>query len=265
MNASRTLIIGDVHGCLTEFDALLRLVEYRPGDRLILCGDLVDKGPEPAAVVRRAMELNAECVMGNHEENHLRFNAHQITENARDKKNPMAPRMRYDNFRLVQETMTQREWDWVAGLPNFIHIDERWTVVHAGCMPGIAVEEQEQKHLLRLRDIDTVTGKMVGVFEEKKHPERLHWSRLWKGPRSIVYGHIVRTLGAVARCAATGHGAENMVRMQITGEDAHTIGIDTGCVYGGKLTAMIMSSGWIEFASVPATGKWAEFFKENDE
>ena len=64
----QTIIVGDVHGCLVELDALLRKVRYTHGDRLILVGDLVAKGPDSAGVVARARELGALGVRGNHDE-----------------------------------------------------------------------------------------------------------------------------------------------------------------------------------------------------
>ncbi|HEX8909086.1 MAG TPA: metallophosphoesterase, partial [Anaeromyxobacteraceae bacterium] len=60
----RTIVVGDVHGCLEELDELLRLVELRPGfDRLVFVGDLLDRGPDSLGVVRRARELRARSVL----------------------------------------------------------------------------------------------------------------------------------------------------------------------------------------------------------
>ena len=66
METKRTIIVGDVHGCIDEFDELVNLVSYdKTRDRLILLGDLIDRGPDSVAVVKRAREMNLECVMGN--------------------------------------------------------------------------------------------------------------------------------------------------------------------------------------------------------
>ncbi|MCA9656860.1 MAG: metallophosphoesterase [Myxococcales bacterium] len=56
---SRTLIVGDVHGCLAELDALLVELEPRAGDRFVFVGDIVDRGPDSVGVVRRVRELCA--------------------------------------------------------------------------------------------------------------------------------------------------------------------------------------------------------------
>ena len=68
----RILAIGDIHGCLAQFDALLSAVELRPEDHLILLGDYVDRGPDSAGVLRRIIDLTQShkvtALRGNHEE-----------------------------------------------------------------------------------------------------------------------------------------------------------------------------------------------------
>lgn len=61
---SRTLVIGDIHGCLECFERLLSLVKIHPEDRVISVGDLIHRGPDSARVVRRMREINAELVIG---------------------------------------------------------------------------------------------------------------------------------------------------------------------------------------------------------
>jgi hypothetical protein len=62
----RVIVIGDVHGCIDEFQALLRLSDYRPGDQVILLGDLVAKGPDSVGVVQMARDIGARTVRGTH-------------------------------------------------------------------------------------------------------------------------------------------------------------------------------------------------------
>jgi hypothetical protein len=64
---SEVILVGDIHGCLDEFKALLALCDYQPNKHtLILLGDLVNKGPKSAEVVKYARELGCLCVRGNH-------------------------------------------------------------------------------------------------------------------------------------------------------------------------------------------------------
>ena len=73
MEIKRHIFIGDIHGCLDEFNELLNKLSYDPKeDRLILLGDLIDRGPDSVGVVRKARELRLECVMGNHEHKYIK-------------------------------------------------------------------------------------------------------------------------------------------------------------------------------------------------
>src|SRR6266498_127909 len=80
MTRSRYIIIGDVHGCLTELQALLCRIVPKPDDTLVFLGDLVDKGPESPGVVRWVRHLSTlyrvVLIEGNHEEKHRRWRQH---------------------------------------------------------------------------------------------------------------------------------------------------------------------------------------------
>jgi predicted MPP superfamily phosphohydrolase len=80
MTRSRYIIIGDVHGCLTELQALICRIAPRPDDTLVFLGDLVDKGPESPGVVRWVRHLSTRyrlvLIEGNHEEKHRRWRHH---------------------------------------------------------------------------------------------------------------------------------------------------------------------------------------------
>jgi bis(5'-nucleosyl)-tetraphosphatase (symmetrical) len=73
-DAARLLFVGDVHGMLDDLKTLLAKADYTPsrGDRVILVGDLINKGPESAGVVQHAIDINATTVRGNHEDKVLR-------------------------------------------------------------------------------------------------------------------------------------------------------------------------------------------------
>jgi serine/threonine protein phosphatase 1 len=70
--ASRTIAIGDIHGCLAAFEALLAAVRPRPDDTIITLGDYVDRGPDCRGTIERLLALGRECrlipLLGNHEE-----------------------------------------------------------------------------------------------------------------------------------------------------------------------------------------------------
>lgn len=262
MRTDRTIVIGDVHGCIDELKDLLEAVEFQLFDRLILLGDLIDRGPDPAAVVDLALSLNAECVMGNHEEKALRWRRHEAKRKADPThyKNPMSKiaQNRLDQWNSIPD----KHWDWIAGWPKFIHINDKWTGVHAGCMPDVEIEKQVDNELMRLRYVRCIsspqgylTYKMASLKDSGEAPDPKsgetveHWTRLWTGPRNIVYGHYVW----------------DHVNMYSKNE-ALTLGIDTGCVHGGTLTALIFDlNGGVKVAGVKARKTYSERKPWNEE
>src|SRR6476620_2178277 len=131
----RMLAIGDVHGCIDELRELVALVEYRPGvDRLLFVGDLIDRGPAPADVVRYVRELAAGgdviAILGNHEEKMLRWFKRVDEERAGGAKNKMSPP---EPSRLAEwEAIAPEDRAWIASLPIVIEPLAGWLAVHGG-------------------------------------------------------------------------------------------------------------------------------------
>ncbi len=228
----RTITIGDIHGCVEEFDQLVKEVDYKRGeDRLVLLGDLIDRGPDPAGVVRRAWEIGAESIMGNHEEKALRWRRHEQKRKADPThyKNPMS---KVAEARLAQwNAIPDEHWEWMSKWPCWTRINDKWCAVHGGCSPGWTVESQKPNELMRLRYLKVYkdphhgydTYKMASLNEKGEAPENcVHWTTVWTGPDSIVYGHYTR---------------EDI--HQTANKDVMTMGLDSGCVHGGKLSAAI--------------------------
>jgi Calcineurin-like phosphoesterase len=210
----RTVIVGDVHGCLDE---LLALVERCgvPGDtRYVLVGDLVAKGPDSRGVVAWARASNADAVLGNHDAAVVR---------TRDPDVEPAPKAHHV---AVATTMSDAELAWLAARPLWLALDGdapgSHLVVHGGLVPGVPLEEQRRKNLLNLRSI-TAAGEPTAKIEGSP------WASLWRGPPHVVFGHdAVRGLQ----------------------RHAWATGLDTGCVYGGALTALVLPTS--ELVSIPA-------------
>jgi hypothetical protein len=119
----RTVVIGDVHGCLEELKELLaEIAAYDDGrglpkgrDRLIFVGDLVDRGPDPVGVVHFVQDLGAACVLGNHEEKHVRWAKHEARKAETGEPNPMRP---FDDRRLAEHNaLSEADRRWLAALP----------------------------------------------------------------------------------------------------------------------------------------------------
>lgn len=197
----RTIVVGDVHGCLEELEDLLDLVELGPGDRLVLVGDLVAKGPDSAGVVRLVRSLGAEAVLGNHD--------HALLELHRGKR-PDAP----DALKKVAKKLDDADWKWLSALPYTVAIPEHASlVVHGGLVPGVPIANQDPELMLTMRSIRRDGS------GSKRIEDGVAWGRRWIGPPHVYYGHdAVRGLQRYADAT----------------------GLDTGCVYGGNLTGCVL-------------------------
>jgi len=157
----RTIVIGDVHGCLQELEDLVRLVEYRPGkDRLVLVGDLVDRGPFPRECVVWAMKNHVDVVNGNHEQKVVDFRRKEAAAKAGGPANTMK---RPDEPRLSEwMSFTEEELAWMSKLPLWLDLGANWVVVHAGFEPK-PLSEQKADRVTRVRWVDEKTGEFVGM------------------------------------------------------------------------------------------------------
>ena len=242
----RTLAIGDVHGCLEELRELLRAVAYDPSaDRLVFVGDLVDRGPDPVGVVREVRALASRgdvlTIMGNHEEKLVRWFKRVAEERDTGKKNAMTPP---PPDRLAQwEAFDADSLAWLAALPITLEPSPGWAVVHGG-FESIAGSSQKPQKMLRCRWVDPETGKMIALHEGSlATPEGVVvWTERWRGPLHVVYGHAVHSLEAP--------------RVDRPAPDVECWGIDTGCCFGGRLTALCLETRAV--TQVPARAKYAE-------
>lgn len=118
----RVIIIGDVHGCIDEFDRLLAKLRYDKGkDLVVLVGDIVAKGPDSLACVRKAQEIGAFSVIGNHDYYVATGSFRENSEHAE----------------LAHKILGKEEMQWLSSLPLTLKIEEHNTlVVHAGLDPA---------------------------------------------------------------------------------------------------------------------------------
>lgn len=227
----RTIIIGDIHGCYREFISLLKKVNYKKKhDRLILMGDLMDRGPFSYEMLHLAMRWRKEnserffLIRGNHEQ--------MILEQSKDLETRLI-------WRAVGKTATilsfAKHWDrmenyipWIREHMPIYHIEPDFRCVHA----GIQYEDFEENSLELL---------------VKDHS----WSKknLYGGKFTII-GHTPLT----APTYYDGSGQEGTLLPYHEWNPLPEHGalcIDTGCVYGRKLTAMIIEDGQFYLDFVP--------------
>ncbi|HEY8278982.1 MAG TPA: metallophosphoesterase [Bdellovibrionota bacterium] len=211
MKAKRTIILGDIHGCLEELRELLSAVEAGPGDELISVGDLICKGPDSLGVLEWAMRTpNLRCVVGNHEARFLDcWRRGQVPD--------IKP---YD--RETYEQLGDRYeacMEFISTWPLFLNT-EHCFVVHAGFDPRLSLEKQDASDLVNIR-----------ILSNTQTP----WYQRYFEKRLVVFGHWAKK--------------DPVVRENV-------IGLDTGCVYGGSLTALVMPER--KLVSVPAQKVYRE-------
>lgn len=251
--ANRILVVGDVHGCLTELQELLeKLKPVRGRDKLVFLGDLIDRGPDPVGVVKfcrtqlRHM-VDAEFVLGNHEEKFIRWAKHEFGRGLKKNPVPVLSEEREAQWRA----MLGGDVIWMRSWPLKLQLDSTWWAVHAGFMPGDS-PETNNPGVVRLRFVDS-ENKEVPLGETYEQPKgTIYWSEKWTGPSSVVYGHAVHSL----------EFPRMDVHKNTSGRVVRCVGIDTGCVFGGKLTCMVISSGDISFVSVNAHRKYRTLGEE---
>jgi hypothetical protein len=199
----RTILVGDIHGCRAELEMLLDYIGFVRGDRLIAVGDLIVRGPDPTGTLDVLYAAGARAVRGNHEDRVLRALGGE-REAAGEAQ------------RAAIKALRKRDIAWLRELPLWIDLPEHDVrVVHAGVVPGVPVERQDPRALMYMRCLSP-SGEAV-----ERRGEAL-WGKAYEGPPHIVFGHNALPDPQI-HAAATG--------------------IDTGAVYGGALTAMVLRDG----------------------
>lgn len=208
----RTVIVGDVHGCASELDALLDAVAFTSGDRLVFVGDLIARGPDSLGVLDIARTTGAIVVRGNHEQKLLdwRDGRERWIRGEAAARQPIG-KLHRDLGRALRPI----DWSLLETSKTWLDLPEHDVrVVHAGIDPSVPFERQSPDTLMRIRTVLAPGPSRGNRF--------VLWGARYVGPPHIVFGHN----------AAPG--------LQL---HEWATGLDTGCVYGGRLTAMVLANG----------------------
>ncbi len=197
----RLFAVGDIHGCHAEFAELLQRMELQPADRVVLLGDLVNRGPDSCRVIDLARKHATVSLLGNHE---LRLLKYRLTE----EKKILKPGD-LDTF----EQLRPSDWEYLEAMPLRFEEPELNTVfVHGGFLPNEPWAKQPADIVTRIQVVDHDGS----PAKRADAPDAPAWADLWSGPPFVIYGHTPRP--------------EVYKRKW-------SLGIDTACVMGGHLTA----------------------------
>ena len=231
----KILIIGDVHGCLDELKLLVKKAtnDYNNGKQFVstvFVGDLCNKGPYSSEVIRYVRKRPYwYSIRGNHD------NA-ALTAALGD-----ADRLANEKYTWVKD-LSDEDVEWMAELPYTIriskdmishHSKEDILLVHAGFIPNIPVNKQDIKTMVTVRNVtliqnnnengDGISNSQKNQFKDYNSAEEdedpICVAKAWTGPEIILFGH----------------DAKRGVQLE-----KHAIGLDSGCVYGNKLTGIVL-------------------------
>jgi Calcineurin-like phosphoesterase len=204
----RTLIVGDVHGCADELEELLARAAFGQSDRLAFVGDLVARGPKSQRVLALVGQTHALAVLGNHEERLIEVRRARA-------RGERGPRLGPSHEKLFAE-LEPEHWDFMEALPRWVDLPEHGArIVHAGVVPGVAIEAQDAWVLTHLRTIQP-----DGTPSDRRG-ETL-WGALYAESPHVVFGH----------------NAVDGLQLY-----PFATGLDTGCVYGNALSALVLPAG----------------------
>lgn len=231
-------IIGDVHGCCNELESLLQQLGYTrngseswghpSGRKAIFVGDLVDRGPRIVDTLKTVMAMSlagsALCVPGNHDIKLKRkLDGRDVTVSHGLDRTLAELELESPEFR----TEVQKFLDGLVS--HYVFDDGHLVVAHAGMK-----QEMQGRGSAKVRDF-ALFGETTGETDEFGLPVRYNWASEYRGRASVVYGHTPVP------------EPEWLNR---------TINIDTGCVFGGRLTALRWPEK--ELVSVAALSTYAD-------
>ena len=232
-------IVGDVHGCFDELVSLMNNLGYEfnedntmaihpEGRKMFFVGDLVDRGPASPAVLRLVMNMVREgtgiCVPGNHED--------KLKRHLKGRKVSISHGLAETIEQLDNETPEFREEveKFIESLVSHLVVDDgKLVVAHAGMRADMQGRQSKAVRAFALY------GDTTGETDEYGLPVRYPWARDYRGNAMVVYGHTPVPQAEWLN---------------------NTICLDTGCVFGGDLTALRYPER--EIVAVPAAREYYE-------
>lgn len=205
-----TFAIGDVHGCLSQLNALLaQIFSLYPETpkKFVFIGDYIDRGPDSCGVINRVMELSKQyetvALLGNHEDMFMDGNPYDINALRSFGITPSP----YSLSDAYQSSVIQYYVKWMKERPIY-HDDGKRFFVHAGVDSDNPPEKTNRSTMLWVRD------PFLG--------SKFQWDRY------IVHGHTPNFVGGVVQCKS------------------NRINLDSACVFGGQLSCAVFNDSQVK-------------------
>jgi len=167
--ASRTIVVGDIHGCYDELMELLDEADFERKDRVVSVGDLISKGPKSREVLELFMsDARFSTVIGNHDLTlRRRWSGEDVELKAAQKETHKELKGEKDKYATFLNT-----------LPFIIDLDTH-LVVHAGLRPNVELHSQTTGDLTRLRTLGP----------DRESEEGTPWYHVYNGEKTVLFGH----------------------------------------------------------------------------
>mgnify|MGYP006377607559 FL=1 len=211
---NKLIIYGDIHGCYDEFISLRNQINPQKDDIEVCVGDIITKGKDSIRTLNFIIENNIKSVLGNHEDKLIRYLNHQES----NKNNPII--LNNDEQNIINN-LSPKHIKFIQSLPLFLKFGNIM-IVHGGLQNHIKLgnlSKQDRQRVLRLRYLDE---NHCYLTYGKENEKSIFWADAYDGNQGfIVYGH------------------QYFKKPKI---NQYAIGIDTGCVYGNNLSALVFEN-----------------------
>lgn len=264
----RIIIVGDVHGSLSQLKRMLRHLNYDHGvdDHLILLGDFMNKGKNSMGTLEFIMENNIDCILGNHEISMLRrycqlhgVSPPQFLNHAENANSYISIKESYklDDLMKLAKKLTPEHIKFFSKLsaikkigpvPHYTNKKQtkeatypaEGIAVHAGIMWNKGLDEQDIEEVTTMRNL--LPPDWTVPTPDRTDKKSIAWSKVWNKKQSEKYEKDIANADedtlTIGEKVYYGHDAGRGVTLK-----EYSSGLDSGCVYGKKLTAMVI---WAE-------------------
>lgn len=209
----KLIIYGDIHGCFDDFTSLRNKINPKKDDIEVCVGDIITKGRNSIKTIDFIIEHNIKSVLGNHEDKIIRYLNHENS----NKKNPI--KLDTDEQNIINN-LTSEHISFLKSMPLYLKFEDI-TILHGGIQNHMKLEDlskRDKQKILRMRYLD----KDENFLSLNKEDENsIFWTDIYDGNQGfVVYGH---------------NWSKEVKK------NKNAIGIDTGCVYNNKLSAIVFN------------------------